>query len=185
VLMKRDVDGEIRPSREELEAASLGDPAASLAGVSVTRARAIKLAGAALAGSAFGLLWAAEADARKKKRRRKKRRRKARVTPNPVQPVASGTPTVLNIMNPSDKPLTISGVQLLDSAGGLLETQNLTDPVTGGPVTIAPHTTVPVTVTFDDPLVDGSSLRLLDGMSRPITVTNGDTSGNVPVSVSA
>jgi hypothetical protein len=104
--MKRDEDGLIRRSWEELETTSFEDPAVSLADVTVTRSRAIKLAGAALASSVFGLLLAGEADARrrKKKRRRKKRRRKPTITPNPVPTVTPTSPQVVTINNPAGAP---------------------------------------------------------------------------------
>lgn len=158
-----DEGGEIRPSREELDV-SFSD----LGGVTITRSRAIKLAGAALVGSAFSLFWATEADARRRRKRRRRRRRKAQVTPNPV-PLVPGTPTIINITNPSDRPLTISEVQVLDSEGNLLF-----DALTGD-VTIDPNTTAPVTLTVnsDDPLADASNLRLIDGAGVPIEILNG------------
>jgi hypothetical protein len=166
---------EMGPSREEPEVSfsDLGD-------VTLTRARAIKLAGAALAGSAFSLLWAGEADARKKKKRKKRRRRrrKAQVTPNPV-PLIPGGDNVLTVTNPSDRPLTISGVEVLDNQGNLLFD------ALAGDVTIAPNTTAPVTLTVDlnDPVVDADRLRLIDGRGNPITVVdeNGVNVGGIDV----
>ncbi|MCA1688765.1 MAG: hypothetical protein LC714_09325 [Actinobacteria bacterium] len=83
--MKRDEGGEIRPSREELNVSSFDDLSEGLTDVTITRSRAIKLAGAALAGSALTILWPGEADAanRKRRRRRRRRRRKAAVTSDP------------------------------------------------------------------------------------------------------
>jgi hypothetical protein len=181
LFRKRDEDAIVRPPWEELETTSFEDPAVSLADVTVTRSRAIKLAGAALASSVFGLVVAGEADARRRRRkkRRKKRRRKARVD-QPVPTLVPGAPTVLNVTNPGDNPLTVSGARLLDGAGNVVDSVDLTDPVT-----IEPHTEAPVTVTFDGPLTGATSLQLLDGQGRPVNVTNGDTDGNVPVTVSA
>jgi hypothetical protein len=174
--MKRNEDGDIRPSLEEPEVgfSELGE-------APISRARAIKLAGAALAGSALSLFWATdEADARRRRRRRKRRkkrrRRKAQVTPNPVTTLAPGVPTVLQVTNPSDsRPLTVGGVSLVDGDGGLLGSNGLV----GAPVQIAPGATAPVTVTFapDDPIVDASGLRLFDGGGRPIIVV--DEEGNI------
>lgn len=175
VLRKRDEGKEVRPPQEEPEFGSFDDPATGLAEMRITRARAIKLAGAALAGGTLSLFWAGEADARNRKRRRRrrrKRRRKAEVAPpQPLAPVLGGvTPLVLQITNPSDKPLTIDDVKVVDGdflGAGLL----------GGPVTIAPNTgPVPVTVnleTGNSPVVDAGSIRLIDERGIPITVIEG------------
>jgi hypothetical protein len=66
--------------RREVEEASFDDLAVSMAEGSVTRGRAIKLAGAALLGSALTMFWPEEADARRnnKKRRRRRRRKQER-----------------------------------------------------------------------------------------------------------
>jgi len=174
MLRRKDEDGEIRPSREELGASfsELGD-------ATITRSRAIKLAGAALAGSAFSLLWAGEADARKKKKRRRRRRRKAQVNdPTPV-PLVLGDNTI-SITNPSpDKPLTISGVKVIDSDGSVVDSNVLT-----GPVTIAPGDTADLTVNLDaNDLLNADRLRLIDGRGVPITVVdeNGVTLGDIDV----
>jgi hypothetical protein len=184
MLMSRDEGGELRPPEWELEESSYDDAAAMLADGTITRARAIKLAGATLLGGALTVLWTDEADARRR-RRKKRRRRKARVTPTPStlpqqQQDALGNPVaneiVLSVTNPSDsKPLTISDVKLLGAEGAVV------DPTV--PVTIAPGATVdiPITVTYDpsSPLVDAGELRLYDGSGVPVQVTNGNTSGNV------
>src|SRR3712207_700169 len=116
--MKDEVE-EIRPSQEELEVGSLDDLSAGLTDVTITRSRAIKLAGATLAGSALTLLWPGEADARRRRRRRR-RRRKAQattVTNNIPLTLAPGLLS-LNIKNPdADRTLTIDHVELLNSAG--------------------------------------------------------------------
>ncbi len=178
--MKRDEGGELRPSQRELEEGSYDDAATLLADGTITRARALKLAGAALAGSALTLLWPAEADARNRRRRRKKRRRrKARVTTSPStvpQQTDTPIPITLTVTNPSDsRPLTISDVKLLGAEGAVV------DPTV--PVTIAPGATVniPITLTYDpsSPLVDAGELRLYDGSGVPVEVTNGNTLGNV------
>ena len=178
MLMKRDEGGELRPPRWELEEGSFDEVSAVLAEGTITRAQAIKLGGAALLAGTGMLLFQSPADARKRHKRHRRRRRKAQVSPDPVPIVPAGT--VLNITNPSDRPLTISGAELLDSNGSLVTATDLTDPVT-----IDPHTTVPVTFTFDPtaPLVDAGQLRLLDASGTPITVENGNTQGNVDVTV--
>jgi len=168
---------EMRPSREEPEVSfsDLGD-------VTLTRARAIKLAGAALAGSAFSLLWAGEADAHKKKHRRKKkrRRRKAQVVPPTTLPVLVVLgDNLLSIKNPGGRPLTISGVKVLDSDGSVVDSNVLTDPVT-----IAPGETEVLTVNLDaNDLLNADRLRLIDGRGKSITVIdeNGVTVGDIDV----
>jgi hypothetical protein len=167
LLMKRDESGEIRLSREELENGSFDDVAAVLAEETITRGRAIKLAGAALLGGACTLLWPGEADARKKKRRRRRRRRKARVetpAPLPRHDAEAGTPIpiTLNVTNPAGPggpDLTISEVRLVDANGTVL--------APALPVTIEPGETaqIPVTVTYEptSPLIDAGELRLFEG----------------------
>ena len=179
MLMKRDEGGELRPPRWELEEGSFDEVSAVLAEGTITRAQAIKLGGAALLAGTGMLLFQSPADARKRHKRRR-RRRKAQVSPDPVPVVPSTGTALVNITNPSDRPLTISGAELLDSNGSLVTATDLTDPVT-----IDPHTTVPVTFTFDPtaPLVDAGQLRLLDASGTPITVENGNTQGNVDVTV--
>ena len=188
--MKRDEGGEFRLPQGELEDRSFGDLTVGLTDVTITRSRAIKLAGAALAGSALTILWPAEADARRRRRRNKRRRRKARVTTAPTStntlnslpPVAgSAIPIILAVTNPSDsKPLTISNIELLGADGTVLAPSLSPDGVT-----IAPGTTanIPITVTYDpdSPLVDAGQLKLYDGREPavPVEVTNGNTDGNV------
>ncbi len=146
--------------------------------MTITRSRAIKLAGAALAGSALTILWPAGADARREKKR-PRRRRKARVTTDPTTlPKEAGTPipVTLNVTNPSDgDPLTVSDVKVFGAEGAVV------DPTV--PVTIAPGdtATIPIAVTYSpsSPLVDAGELRLYDGSGVPVEVTNGNTSGNV------
>jgi hypothetical protein len=171
---------ETRSSREGLEVGSIDDLAAGLTEVTMTRSRAIKLAGAALAGSALTLFWAGEADARNRKRRRRRRRRKAQVTPNPVPALIPGVLT-LNVTNPGDELLTIDRIQLLDSDGEVIAVKELVD----GPVKIAAEDTELVTVALDvdDPLVDARGIRLIDGRGVPITVVdeNGIKVGDIDV----
>ncbi len=192
--MKRDEGGELRPPQWELEESSFDDLAVGLTDVTITRSRAIKLAGAALAGSALTLLWPAEADARRRRKKRRRRRRKAVVNNNPATVSPSGTDgggtTTISITNPSDtRDLIVSGAQLLDSAGNLVSTGGLIDPLTGAtltdPVTIAPNDTADVGLTFAGPLVGADSLRLFDGSGNPITVLNpdGTVAGDVDVNL--
>jgi hypothetical protein len=116
-MLRRDEDGKLRLPPEELEGSSFDDLTAGLADVTITRARALKLGGAALAGSAFTLLWPAEADARRrKKRRKKKRRNKVRTNPAQVdfgnqQAGIPSPPSNVTITNPRDdtgRPVFIS-----------------------------------------------------------------------------
>ena len=184
MLMKRDEGGEFRLPQGELEDRSFGDLTVGLTDVTITRSRAIKLAGAALAGSALTILWPAEADARR--RRRNKRRRRAKVSPNPA-PIAPNGSTILNITNPSEtRDLVVSGAQLLDSAGNVISEVDLPQDVK-----IAPDTTVPVTFEFTGPLVGAESLRLFerlpDGGERRIDVVanNGTVLGDLDVTLTA
>jgi hypothetical protein len=141
VLLKNNEDGEIRPSGEELEAgfSDLGD-------VTITRSRAIKLAGAASASGAVSLFWAPEADARpnkKKRRRRRRRRRRAAIV---------ATPSVVNIPIPGAVgavPVTV--------------TNNGTTPVTLKPQLVGDGFTL---LNADD-----AQFELLPGASRLVEVT--------------
>ena len=145
--------------------------AAGLADSVITRAQAVKLAGLGGAGFMLTLLLPDGADARRRrKKKRRRRRRKAQVTPNPLI-IVPGVPTVLTVTNPSDEPLTISGVKVLDEDGSVIRTIDLPD------ATVAPGDTGIVTIT--DPLVDAEGLRLIDGRGVPITVVdeNGVTVG--------
>jgi hypothetical protein len=160
---------ETRSPREELEVGSLDDLGAGLTDVTMTRSRAIKLAGAALAGSALSLVWAGEADARRRRRRRR-RRRKVQVTNSlPVTLVLGGN--TLNAKNPGNKALTIDKVKVLDSDSEVIAVKDLV----GGPVTIEPDETLPVTVDIDaNDLVNADKLRLIDDRGVAITVIDKD-----------
>jgi hypothetical protein len=146
--MKRDEGGELRLP-EGLENSSFDEVAAVLADGSITRARAIKLAGAALlAGSGMMALFQSPAEAR----RRKKRRRRKKVTATPeqpkfeAQPGASDTKTV-TITNHQDG----TSVYLLPDTGSgndfSFTVPGVTGPITE-PIEILPGTSVPVEVTF-------------------------------------
>jgi hypothetical protein len=186
LVMKKDEGGEIRPSREELEGGSFDDLAAELVDGTITRARALKLAGAALFGGALTLLWPGEADARKRRRRRRRRprrprRRRARVT-NPQPVIVTAGDNTFNVKNPGSKPLTIEKVQVLDSDGDVIGAKRLV----GGPVTIKPGKTLPVTVNLDaNDLLKADKLRLIDARGVPITVIddNGEVVGDIDVRV--
>lgn len=106
MLMNRDEGGELRPPQWELEDSSFDELSAVLADGTVTRARAIKLAGAALlAGTGMMALEQSPAEAR---RRRKKRRRRKRVTatPNPVAFGSEEDPVPVGTV--STQPVTIT-----------------------------------------------------------------------------
>jgi hypothetical protein len=145
VLLKKNEDGEIRPSPEELEAGY-----SDLGAVTITRSRAIKLAGAALAGGAFSLFWAPEADALNKKKRRRRRRARRR-----RQAAIVATPPVLNI--------TIPGAV---GALPVTVTNNGTTPVTISPQLVGPG--------FALLNADDAEFELLAGASRVVEVTATD-----------
>lgn len=152
----------------------------NLAEAPVTRARAMKLFGATIAGGALMAILPDEADARRRKRRRRRRRRRARVNqPTPVTLVPGDN--TISITNPSpDKPLTISGVKVIDSDGSVISTR----PLVGGPITLQPGQTLPVTVNLGaDDLLNADGLRLIDGGGVPITVVdeNGVVVGDIDV----
>jgi len=82
MLMKRDEGGEVRPSWEEPEA-PFDDLSRGMADGTISRSRAIKLAGAALVGSALTLFLpdaaeGLELEAEHRRRRRRRRRRRQR-----------------------------------------------------------------------------------------------------------
>jgi hypothetical protein len=186
MLMKRDEGGENRPSREELEGMSFDDLTAGLADGTITRSRAIKLAGAALLGGALTVLWPGEADAANRRRRRRKkrrrRRRKAQVTP-PLTPVVPGVPAVFHITLPAgeDRTLTIEGFRVFNSEGQLVTAQDLTDPVVIQPGLLGGD----VAITFPNGVADGNTVTLIDGRGVPITVVdeNGVSVGDVVLDV--
>ena len=175
MLRKEEVKESALPGREAEVKGYWFDGPTALGDVRITRTQALKLAGLGGAGFLFTLLLPADADARHKRRRR--RRRKAQVTSPTVTPivVVPGLPTVLNLTNPGDSPLTISEVKVLDSDGRVIRTINLPD------VTIAPGNTGVITI--NDPLVDAEGLRLIDARGVPITVIdeNGVTVGDIDV----
>ncbi len=190
MLMKRDEGEENRPSREELEGMSFDDLTAGLADGAITRAKAIKLAGAALLGGALTVLWADEADARNKKKRRRRRRRRrprtAQVTPNPVTSLTILTGLLgdgLQVFNPGGEPLVIGGFEVLDLGdNGLLGV--LDEALLPENITIAPNTAENVVLNISDltdpNLVNAEGLRLVDASGTPITVVD---SNGVPVTV--
>jgi hypothetical protein len=145
VLLKKNEDGEIRPSREELESGF-----SDLGAVTITRSRAIKLAGAALAGGAFSLFWAPEADARpnKKKRRRRRRRRRRRAA-------IVATPSVVDILLPG----AVGAVPVTVTNNGTTA------------VTISPQL---VGLGFALLNADDAQFELLPGASRLVEVTATD-----------
>jgi hypothetical protein len=172
VVMKRDEGEEIRPSRGELEVSfsDLGD-------VTLTRSRAIKLAGAALAGGALTVLWPAEADARNNKKKKKKRRRRRRQVKSNPQTLDFGDTSVTVPSLPQG--VTISNVgpdtvvlrPVVVGEGFTL--------VDGAKFTLAPGETKLVEVVFD-PSVTGPStgdLSIVDTRDG-LVVENIDLLGN-------
>jgi hypothetical protein len=162
---------ETRSSREGLEVGSIDDLAAGLTEVTMTRSRAIKLAGAALlGGTGMMMLFQSPAEAR---RRRRKRRRKRKVSSNPALPQFTAEPggtdtKTVEITNHQDTPVYI----LPDAGSGTSFSVSL--PGVSGPLTqpveIAPGATVPVEVTFSPALtaspgdVQIGSLPILDAV---------------------
>jgi len=146
----------------------VGRPLAGLAEERVTRARAIKLAGAMVGTGAFALLLPDEADAanrrqRRRRRRRKKlrarRRRQAAVTsPQPTVPV-NENPTVVPIKNEGDT--TVNIVPQVSGGGFELGDLSAVD------LSLAPGQTALVPVTFTPQVgdlgVQTGELRILDG----------------------
>lgn len=174
MFMKRDEDAVVRPPWEELEMTSLEDPAVSLADVTVTRSRAIKLAGAALAAGAFGLIFVPEADARrrkKKRRRRRRRRNRGTITPNPVnfEPTPVGQPSTENVTfsNNGTNPIYVSP-DLGNPAFTLAPTFDPSVPIAPGA-----SVTVPITFTPTTPGVQTGSVTLVDA--------NGTTVATAPI----
>lgn len=153
---------EARPSGEQL-----GVSFSDLGEATITRSRAIKLAGAALAGGALSVLWAGEAEAspaqrrrRRRRRLRARRRRQAAVVSNPTTVnfggTTVGTPTTqpVQVTNNGTTPVTLSPTVVGD--GFMLADT--------GDITLAPGETATVPVTFN-PLQEGVStgeLRLVD-----------------------
>src|SRR5215207_7176273 len=74
LLMSREESGELRPLFGEPEGSSFDELARRLADATITRGRAIKLAGAVLAGSVLSVFFAPEADARRRRRRSRRAR---------------------------------------------------------------------------------------------------------------
>lgn len=112
MLMNRDEGGELRLPMEELEDSSSHDLATMLGEGPITRARAIKLGGAALlAGTGLMTLFQSPAEAR---RRRRKRRRKKAVTTDPRQvdfgdqPVGLPSTETVTVENNGTEPVTVS-----------------------------------------------------------------------------
>jgi len=92
-------DGRVRLSPNEPEIGSLDD-AAGLADAPVTRARAIKLFGAAIVVGALVAFLPDEAGARPNRRKRRRRKRQAAITSNPST-VTFGN-TVVNTPSPAE-----------------------------------------------------------------------------------
>ena len=173
--MKRDEGGELRPPQGELEDRSFGDLAVGLTDMTITRSRAIKLAGAALAGSALTILWPGEADAaNRKKRRRRRRRRKAAVTSNSSP--TTFPDTVVNIPSqPADVTITNGGttsVTLTPEVVGDGFTIAPTFPGING-FTLAPGVSIDVPVIFTPEVIGPSTgtLRILEGADNLLVET--------------
>ena len=78
MLMKRDECGVVRRSPEEHREPHLDELATGIADGTITRGRAMKLAGAALLGSALGLFAADDAEAHNRRGDKESRRRRCR-----------------------------------------------------------------------------------------------------------
>ena len=155
------------------------EPGEGLAEGPITRSRAIELLGVTIAGGALVVILPAEADACKRRRRRRRRRRARVNQPTPVMWVPGNN--VISITNPS--PPTTS-----DDLRGKGDRQRrlgrLHPALIGGPVTLRPDQTIPVTVNLDAAdLVNANGLRLIDGRGIRITVVdeNGVVVGDIDV----
>ncbi len=128
-------------------------PLEGLAEERITRARAIKLAGAAVAGGAFSIFWGADvAEARPNRRRRRRRRRRRQRQNN----VTTDTSTV-NITTPGEVvPVTV--------------TNNGTTPVTITPQLVGEG--------FSLVNANDANFRLLPGASRLVEVTGTNLAGD-------
>ncbi len=163
-LTNRNWDGRVRLSPNEPEIRSLDD-AAGLADAPVTRARAIKLFGAVIAGGALVAFLPDEASARPNRRKRRRRRRQAAITSNPstvtFAPTIVGTPSPaknVTITNDGDTPVTLRPEMVGDGF--------TIDPMFSGidGFTLAPGASIAVPVIFT-PGVEGPStgeLRIVD-----------------------
>ena len=149
-----------------------------LADAPVTRARAIKLAGATVAAGALAAFWPAEADAltpqqrrrrRRRRRLRARRRRQAAVVSNPATvnfgDTTVGTPVTepVQVTNNGTTPVTLQPTVVGDGFT-LADTGN---------ITLAPGETATVPVVFN-PLQEGVStgeLRLVDARDGLVVET--------------
>ncbi len=161
-MTNRNWGGRVRLSPNESEIRLLDD-AAGLADAPVTRARAIKLAGATVAVGAFAALWPAEADAANRRRRRRRRRQAAVTSPQPTVDFGDTTvgtsPTLtVPVTNDGDTPVTLTPTVVGDGF--------TIDPTFSGVdgFTLAPGESISVPVIFT-PEVGGPStggLRIVD-----------------------
>ena len=114
MLLNRGEGEEFRPPRWELEDSSFDEVSIMLTEESITRARAIKLAGAVLL-SAAGMvaLGQSPAEARKKHRRRRKKKQNRSVTASPQNlafpdtPVGDSSTETVAITNPGTEPVYV------------------------------------------------------------------------------
>ncbi len=166
-------DGRVRLSLNEPEIGSLDD-AAGLADAPVTRARAIKLFGAAIAGGALVAFLPDEASARPNRRKKRRRKRQAAVTSNPSTVTFGntvvGTPSPaenVTITNDGTTPVTLTPTVVGDGF-----TIDPTFPGIDG-FTLAPGASLAVPVIFT-PGVEGPStgeLRIFEGADRLLVET--------------
>ena len=128
-------------------------PLEGLAEERITRARAIKLAGAAVAGGAFSIFWGADVAEARPNRRRRRRRRRRRQRQNNVTTDTS----IVNITTP----------------GGVV-------PVTVTNTGTTPVTITPQIVGDGFSLVNANDakFRLLPGASRLVEVTGTNIAGD-------
>ncbi len=183
MLMKRDEGEELRPPRWELEDSSLDGLSAALTEETITRARAIKLAGAALlAGTGLTMLFQSPADARKRRKRR--RRKKKPVTTTPEQPRfdPAGETKSVSITNNQEG----TSVFLLPDAGSNDFSISLPDvqgPLTS-PLEIKPGETATVDITFaPNADVQPGSLTIVDADVNGQPLLGGDPLLEVPLLV--
>jgi hypothetical protein len=112
MLMNRGEGEEFRPPRWELEDSSFDEVSVMLTEEPITRARAIKLAGAAILSAAGMMaLGQSPAEARKKHRRHRKKKKKVTAAPQnlafPDTPVGDSSTETVAITNNGTEPVYV------------------------------------------------------------------------------
>jgi hypothetical protein len=183
MLMKRDEDGELRPPQWELEESSFEELSAELTEGTITRARAIKLAGAALlSASGLMMLFQSPAEAgrrrkRRKRRQRRQRRPRARTNRRRVRfPDTEGGTTSpvenVTITNIGPEPIFVSP-DLGDNSFTFAPTFDATAPILPGESVTVPIIFAP---TLLEEGIQTGELSIVDTDGEPVVVV--DANGN-------